>query len=363
MSASKLVIATRTAFSGFELDLEVALPLQGVTAIFGPSGSGKTSLLNVIAGNLRARDGRIVFGDDVWQQANPGIWVPPHRRGVGLVYQDDQLFPHLSVLGNLDFAAKRAPEAGAGHAFGDIIAAMDLGDLLDRDPQTLSGGEKQRTAIARSLLTRPKLLLLDEPLSALDSARKAELLPFLETLKSQFAIPTLYVSHDVDEVSRIADRVLMLDAGKVAGFGATDDVLSRFGLEAGRNPYENTSTLLGIVDEQSPGSDLLAIRVGRGQIWLASDLALEPGTDIQLKISARDVSIATTRPEQISIQNMIEAEIVSLNEAKRPAFQTVELSVYGQRLDAVITRKAVSDLALIPGRKVYALIKSATFHS
>lgn len=362
MSASELVITATQGFSDFELDLDTALPLQGVTAIFGPSGSGKTSLLNIVAGNLRPRGGQVIFGDEVWQQTNPGIWVPPHRRGVGLVFQDGQLFPHLSVRGNLDFAARRAPDTGSGHAFRDVIAAMDLGDLLDRNPQTLSGGEKQRVAIARSLLTRPKLLLLDEPLSALDSARKAELLPFLETLKSQFSIPTLYVSHDVDEVSRIADRVLMLNAGTVVGFGATDDVLSRFGLQAGRNPYEHTSTLSGIVNNPSPGTDLLSVRVGEGQIWLASDLALEPGTNIQLKISARDVSIATARPEQISIQNMIEAQIVGIDEAKRPAFQIVKLSVHGQRLDAVITRKAVSDLALSPGDKVYALIKSATFH-
>lgn len=362
MSASELSITARTGFGDFELDLDVALPLQGVTAIFGPSGSGKTTLLNVIAGNIRPRAGRVAFGDEIWQQSQPREWVPPHRRGVGLVFQDGQLFPHLSVRGNLDFAEARAPKSSTGHASADIISAMDLGDLLDRGPQTLSGGEKQRVAIARSLLTRPKLLLLDEPLSALDSARKTELLPFLETLKSLFEIPTLYVSHDVDEVSRIADRVLMLEAGRVTGFGQTDDVLSRFGLEAGRNPYDRASRLNGIVDAQSPETDLLAIRVGDGQIWLASDLDLAPGTSIQLKISARDVSIATQRPEQISIQNMIDAKVVAIHAAKRPAFKTVELSVYGQRLDAIITKKAVSDLALIPGREVYALIKSATFH-
>jgi len=362
MSASELSITFKTGYSDFELDVDVSLPLQGVTAIFGPSGSGKTTLLNVIAGSLRPRTGRILFDDQIWQQSSPDKWVPAHRRGVGLVFQDGQLFPHLSVGGNLDFAKKRAPETSAGHSYAEIIAAMDLSDLLNRAPQTLSGGEKQRVAIARSLLTRPRLLLLDEPLSALDSARKTELLPFLETLKSQFNIPTLYVSHDVDEVSRIADRVMMLDAGRVAGFGPTDDILSQFGLEAGRNPYDRTSSLKGVVDEQSPDSDLLAVRVGQGQIWLASDLALRPGTHIQLKISARDVSIATKRPEQISIQNMIEANIVAIHEVKRPAFQTIELNVYGQRLDAVITRKAVSDLALSPGRNVYALIQSATFH-
>ncbi len=362
MSGSELTITAEIALDDFTLDVSERVPMDGVTAVFGPSGSGKTSLLNLIAGFLRPDRGHIAFGETVWVRTASNVWTPPHRRPVGTVFQDAQLFPHLSVSGNLDYADKRAVAESPGHPQTKIVDAMALGPLLDRSVQTLSGGERQRVAIARTLLTRPQLLLLDEPLSALDSARKSELLPFLETLKSQFDIPTLYVSHDVDEVSRIADRVLMLNAGRVAGFGPADDVLSRFGLQAGRNPYEHTSTLSGSVDEQSPGADLLAVRVGEGTIWLASDLALRPGTDIQLKISARDVSIATKRPEQISIQNMLEAEITDIRDAKRSAFQTVELNVYGQRLDAVITRKAVSDLTLSPGGKVYALIKSATFH-
>lgn len=363
MSASELTVTAKTAFADFDLELDVRLPLQGVTAVFGPSGSGKTTLLNIITGSLREAENTVSFGDEVWQRSAPKTWVAPHKRGVGIVFQDGQLFPHLSVRGNLDFAASRAPTSNTAYAYGDIIAAMKLDQLLDRDPQTLSGGEKQRVAIARSLLTRPKLLLLDEPLSALDSARKADLLPFLETLKSDFAIPTLYVSHDVDEVSRIADRVLMLDAGRVAAFGQTDEVLSRFGLEAGRNPYERASSLTGIVADQSPDADLLAVRVGDGQIWLASDLDLTPGTEIQLKISARDVSLATKRPEQISIQNMIEATVAAITDTKRPAFQTVELDFQGQKLEAIVTRKAVTELALTPGASVYALIKSATFHA
>ncbi|MEL6693780.1 MAG: molybdenum ABC transporter ATP-binding protein [Pseudomonadota bacterium] len=360
MSDSSLSISVSHAIDGFNLELRQDIPLNGVTAIFGPSGSGKTSALNTIAGFLRPKSGTVRFGSTYWFSDAEKIWVPPHRRSIGTVFQDAQLFPHLSVRGNLDFADRRSNKDKPGRSFEDIVSAMALQPLLERRPQTLSGGEKQRVAIARTLLTRPDLLLLDEPLSALDNARKGELLPFLETLKSDFAIPTLYVSHDVDEVSRIADRVIMMEDGKVMAVGRTDEILSRYGLEAGRNPYEETSTLTGSVDHTE--NDLLAVKVGATTIWLAADVHLETGTQIRLSIAARDVSIALARPSEISIQNMIAATVKDVQPTKRPAFQTVMLDVDGQVLQARVTRKAVKDLALQPGREVFALIKSATFH-
>ena len=360
MSDSSLSIRISHAFDGFELDFDQDTPLEGVTALFGPSGSGKTSVLNAIAGFLRPASGDIRFGTTCWVSDAGTVWIPPHRRSVGSVFQDAQLFPHLTVRGNLEYADRRADKENPGRSFSDVVSAMALEPLFDRRPQTLSGGEKQRVAIARTLLTRPKLLLLDEPLSALDNARKGDLLPFLETLKSNFALPTIYVSHDVDEVSRIADRVIMMEGGRVVAAGRTDEVLSRYGLEAGRNPYEETSTLIGSVDRTE--DDLLAVYVGAATIWLAADVQLETGTQIRLSIAARDVSIALERPSEISIQNMIAATVESLHPTKRPAFQTVTLSVDGQVLQARVTRKAVKDLALEPGREVFALIKSATFH-
>lgn len=360
MSGSSLSINISHAFDGFALEFDQTIPLDGVTALFGPSGSGKTSVLNAIAGFLRPGSGDIRFGSTSWFSDADKAWTPPHRRSVGTVFQDAQLFPHLTVRENLDYADQRADTEKPGHSYAQIVSAMELEQLLERSPQSLSGGETQRVAIARTLLTRPDLLLLDEPLSALDNARKGELLPFLETLKSEFALPTIYVSHDVDEVSRIAERVIMMETGKVVATGQTDEVLSRYGLEAGRNPYEATSTLTGLVDRTQ--DDLLAVQIGAATVWLAADVHLESGTQVRLSIAARDVSIALERPKEISIQNMIAATIRSVHSTKRPAFQTVMLDIEGQTLQSRVTRKAVNDLALEPGRAVFALIKSATFH-
>ncbi|MEL7284448.1 MAG: molybdenum ABC transporter ATP-binding protein [Pseudomonadota bacterium] len=363
MSGSKLSLTAEIALDDFTLALDTEVPLDGVTAVFGPSGSGKTSLLHLIAGFLRPDRGAIAFGDDVWTSTQPKAWVPPHRRAVGTVFQDAQLFPHLSVRGNLDYAEKRADADAPGYPRTKIIDAMALAPLLDREVHTLSGGERQRVAIARTLLTRPSLLLLDEPLSALDGARKGELLPFLETLKTDFALPTLYVSHDVDEVSRIADRVMMLESGRVIAEGHTDEVLSRFGLEAGRNPYEQASVLRGTIDQSAAQDDLIAVRVGDAVMWLAADIDLAQGSEVRLKIPARDVSLALTPPTGISIQNMLAATVTAIEPTKRPAFQAVSMTVGAQSLLAIVTRKAVNDLDLAPGRAVYALIKSATFHN
>lgn len=362
MSGSKLSLNAEIALDDFTLALDTEVPLDGVTAVFGPSGSGKTSLLNLVAGFLRPDRGAIAFGKDLWTSAQPKVWVPPHRRAVGTVFQDAQLFPHLSVRGNLDYADQRADADAPGYPRTKILDAMALAPLLDREVHTLSGGERQRVAIARTLLTRPRLLLLDEPLSALDGARKGELLPFLETLKTDFALPTLYVSHDVDEVSRIANRVMMLDAGRVIAEGRTDEVLSRFGLEAGRNPYEQASVLRGTIDQSAAQDDLIAVRVGDAMMWLAADIDLAQGSEVRLKIPARDVSLALTPPTGISIQNMLAATVTAIEPTKRPAFQAVTMSVGTQSLLAIVTRKAVCDLDLAPGRAVYALIKSATFH-
>lgn len=362
MSGSELTLTATLSRDGFTLDVDERVPLDGVTAVFGPSGSGKTTLLNVVAGFQRPKVGQIRFGDTTWFSASDKTWVPPHQRGVGTVFQDAQLFWHLNVQGNLDYAERRAPTDQPGHNPSEIIEAMEIGALIDRDVRTLSGGEQQRVAIARTLLTRPQILLLDEPLSALDYARKGDLLPFLETLKSAFGLPTLYVSHDVDEVSRIADRVMVLDEGRIVATGRTDDVLSRFGLEAGRNPYETASLISGTFDPSQNKDGLIAVKVGEAAIWLAADIDLASGAQVRLKIPARDVSIALERPRGISIQNMLPATVTALSPTKRPAFQSVELDLNGQVLRSTVTRQAVQDLALKPGKQVFALIKSATFN-
>ena len=361
MSGSDLKIRAHLELDEFTLDLDQRLPLDGVTAVFGPSGSGKTSLLNLIAGFQRSQTGHITFGDRDWVNTSERVWLPAHMRGVGYVFQDAQLFSHLTVQGNLSYALQRAPTDSAGHTESKIVDAMDIRGLLSRHVQSLSGGERQRVAIARTLLTRPQILLLDEPLSALDYARKGDLLPFLETLKSEFSLPTVYVSHDVDEVSRISDRVIVLEQGQVIASGPTDETLSRFGLEAGRNPYEDASVLEGRLDPSMSQDGLVAVRVGTSAIWLAADIDLNGDARVRLKIPARDVSIALERPTAISIQNMIPATVSSITPMKQSAFQSVQLDAAGQTLRATVTRKAVVDLGLAPGKQIFALIKSATF--
>lgn len=214
MSASpEIRFRLQGRFGGFALDAEAAIPAQGVTALVGPSGAGKTSLLRCLAGLARAK-GEVSVGDAVWQDARR--FLAPHRRGVGYVFQEPSLLPHLSVRGNLDFALRRAGN-GAGPGFDETVAMLGLERLIDRRPGKLSGGERQRAAIARALLSRPALLLMDEPLSSLDAASKAEVLPYLEGLHRSLRLPVLYVSHDALEVARLADRVLRMDAGRVRG--------------------------------------------------------------------------------------------------------------------------------------------------
>ena len=200
-------------FGAFELAARATIPAQGVTALVGPSGSGKTTLLRCLAGLARAQ-GEVRVGEAVWQGGRR--FVPPHRRGVGYVFQEPSLFPHLSVRGNLAFAARRAPPT-AGPDFDEVVRMMGLERLLDRSPAVLSGGERQRAAIARALLSRPALLLMDEPLSSLDADAKGEVLPFLDELHRRLALPVIYVSHDAGEVARLADRVLRMRHGRIEG--------------------------------------------------------------------------------------------------------------------------------------------------
>ncbi|MEM9054404.1 MAG: molybdenum ABC transporter ATP-binding protein [Pseudomonadota bacterium] len=360
MSPPELEICVQTQLASFELKVDQTLPAQGVTAIFGASGSGKTTLLNLISGFLRPGQGHVRFGDLVWSDSQTRSWVPPHKRGVGFLFQEGRLFPHYSVHGNLEYADRRSHHSEINYTFDDVISAIDLGALLDRAPTTLSGGERQRVALARTLLSRPRLLLLDEPLSALDTHRKAELLPYLEDLQSQFAIPTLYVSHDVNEVSRIAERTLMLEAGKVAGFGPTSQILARAGLEAGRNPFETASMIEGTLTQAEDDHGLSAVRIGEEMIWLAVGQMGSEAQPVKIKIAARDVAFALARPEGLSIQNALSASITDIQESSDPAFCMLQLVIAGQSLAARITRKSLIELDLKPGTEGFALIKSAS---
>lgn len=356
-----LSIEASMAFPGFALDIAETIPLSGVTAVFGPSGCGKTTLLRLIAGFARADRGRIAFKRETWCDSAARVFTPAHRRDVGYLFQDSRLFPHLTVHGNLQFAEKRCGKDDRRYSFDHIVDATGVRTLLDRRTGALSGGERQRVALARTLLTRPQLLLFDEPLSALDRDRKAELLPFLESATKGFGIPSIYVSHDVDEVSRIADRVLVLREGKAAAFGPTEDTLNAFGVSAGRNPFEAASLLSGVVAQHDETQHLTEIAVNGDRMWLPLNNRLEPGAAVSVKIPARDVAISLARPEGVSIQNALAGVISEISEAPTSAFCEVRIDIGGQPLAARITRRAASALKLEKGARVYALIKSAGF--
>ena len=361
MSATMLELAVTLRRAGFRLDVDEQLTTSGVTAIFGPSGSGKSTLLRLIAGFERPVTGRITYSGSVWCDRVTRHWTPAHQRNVGYMFQDARLFPHMSVRGNLDFADRRSRARQASYSFDRIVAATGTASLLDRRPGTLSGGERQRVALARTLLARPHLLLFDEPLAALDRNRKAELLPFLETLPTQFGIPAFYVSHDVDEVSRIADRVLILRDGSVEAYGPASEVLTQFGLEAGRNPYEVGSVITCTVDAQEHDHRLTRLKLGENEVWLPLNPSLAPGDTVRVKIPARDVSLALKRPEGLSIQNILAGRITQIRDTEQAQFASVSVDVSGQDLQVRITQKARADLGLSTGQPIFALVKSASF--
>ena len=343
---------------GFQLHCSEQLPLSGVTAIFGPSGGGKTSLLRCIAGFERAV-GRVAFGRQVWLDSRRGTFVPPHRRPVGFMFQEARLFRHLSVAGNLRFAAKRAP--GGVPTFDGVVSALDLEALLARPAAALSGGERQRVALARTLLAKPSLLLLDEPLAALDAARKADILPYLEALPKHFGTPTLYVSHAIDEVARLADRVLVLVNGRKHAFGATAAVLERLDAQSIAGPLEAGVAVEARVTGRDMRYRLTLLDLAGQALATPLDEGLQTGATARLRIRARDVALATERPAGISIRNILRGTLAELAEDENTPFAEAVIDVGGQRLRARITRAAAADLRLAVGQSVFALVKSVSF--
>jgi len=254
----------------FDLAIKAALPLKGVTAIFGPSGSGKSSLLRLIAGFEAPDKGHIRVAERVWAGGKPRIFVPPHHRDVAYVFQGGRLLNHLNVSGNLEYADKRAKTHRQSYSFEEVVEAFDLAQLMARKPATLSGGERQRVALAQALLTRPRLLLLDEPLSALDERRKQDILPYLDRLQSQFGIPMVYVSHDLREVTRIADQVLILDEGRKLALGGTVETLNAHGFR-GDDGGKVGAILTGKIMRIDEQSQLMEIAVGAHTLRLPYD--------------------------------------------------------------------------------------------
>lgn len=358
MSADRLVIDLGARRDAFVLDVAADISLRGVTALFGPSGSGKTSLLRQIAGFERPDRGEIRCGDETWFDSQSGIDLPPHRRPAGFVFQDARLFPHLDVRSNLDFAARRSDGPIAADA---VIAALDLDPLLARRPATLSGGERQRVALGRTLLSQPRLLLLDEPLSALDAQRKAEILPYLERILDGFDLPALYVSHSIDEVAQLADDVLLLDTGRVQAFGAATEILDRYDLEAVTGRFGAGSMVEGVVAGHDARLCLSRVDLCGQALSLPIAPDLEPGARVRLRIRARDIAIATGPVAGLSIRNALSATLTGIRADAASAYAELTLDLDGAVLRARITRAAVEDLELTEGQQVQALIKSVSF--
>lgn len=361
MSIDQLDIEARCAFSEFSLDVKQKIPLAGCTAVFGPSGAGKSTLLRLIAGFQRADAGRIAFGEAVWCDKAAGVHVPADRRPVGYMFQDGRLFPHLTVSQNLHYADKRSDPDDASYSFSDVVDAFDLQTLLERRPATLSGGERQRVALARTLLTRPKLLLLDEPLSALDRRRKAEIIPYLDDLAGRFGAPAIYVSHNVDEIVRIADQTLILQSGRIEAQGATAEILNAYGVDMGVGAFEIGAIVTGVVRRHDEKYALTDVTLGDGVISLPINRAKAPGDAVNIRIDARNVAIAKSAPKDISIRNTLPATIAAINPRADSPFVDIALRVGEIELQAQITRAASDDLSLAPGLSVYALVKTASF--
>ena len=349
------------ALGGFSLDVAFEVPMHGITALFGASGCGKSTTLRCIAG-LQRLPGRLVVDGDVWQDDQQGIFLKPHKRAIGVVFQEASLFPHLAVGKNLLYGARRAERLGVPTSIrtDDVIDLLGLGQLLDRDPVALSGGERQRVAVGRALLSQPRLLLMDEPLSSLDQMAKDEILPYLELLHEQLSIPMLYVSHDITEVARLADRMIILSSGKMLAEGAVQDLLERLDLQPETGRFEAGVLLTARVTGHDREFSVTHLD-HHGQAISMPARDLDIGAEVRLRIRARDVSLATQKPEAISIRNILSGTVSEIVQDPDTAFAETLIDIGGGRLRARITRQSVSDLGLAPGKLVYALVKSIAF--
>lgn len=343
----------------FVLDVDFSAG-RGVTALFGRSGAGKTTIVSMVAGLARPDAGRIVLNGRALLDTAAGIDLRPGRRRVGMVFQEARLFPHLSVRSNLLYA-RWAGRRRAATALADVVDLLGIGHLLGRPPTTLSGGEAQRVAIGRALMADPEILLMDEPLSQLDGARRAEILPFLERLAhGGGGVPILYVSHAVDEVARLADDIVVVSEGRVVAAGPIEEVFGRIDLGPVTGRYEAGALLVTEVVAHDPEYSLTRLRFGGAELSVPA-LERSPGETVRVRVRARDVAIALAPPQGSSIRNAISAQIEAIG-MEEGAIAEVLLSAFGQHLRARITRKSAAELALAPGQTVFALIKSVSIH-
>jgi len=350
-------VAVKKRRGSFQLDAQFGLPTPGVVALFGRSGCGKSTLVHIIAGLLDADEGRIALDDSLLLDTAAQVHVPAERRRIGVVFQDARLFPHMSVAANLNYGRRRA----APPFFVTLDAVADLlgiGGLMNRRTHQLSGGERQRVAIGRALLSQPNLLLLDEPLASLDAARRGEVLPYLESLRDQLAIPMAYVSHDFDEVLRLATHLVLMDAGRTIAQGELTAMSLNADLRAIIGPEAVGAIVEGTVLGPDPASGLSRVRVGRGELKVET-LPAAAGTKLRVQLLARDLIVATSAPRDLSVRNVIEG-VVTQVAGDSGGSDLVSIDIGGAIIVARITRAASRELALTPGRPVWALVKSVS---
>lgn len=350
-----LSIALSHRFAGFTMDLAFTAP-PGLTALFGRSGSGKTTLINAVAGLLRPDSARIRIDDTTLTDTAKGLHLPPHKRRIGYVFQEARLFPHLTVQQNLTygqwFAGKPDPAA-----LNKITELLGIAPLLTRRPGTLSGGERQRVAIGRAILSKPRLLLMDEPLAALDEARKAEILPYLERLRDELSLPILYVSHSMAEVARLATTVALIDAGQLTAIGPAAEILSNPATAPAIGLREAGALLQGRVTAHE-ADGISRIDTAAGPLFLPR-VSATPGTQLRLRILAQDVMLATQRPQGLSALNILPTTIAEIRLGDGPG-ALVRLNAGPDTLLARITRRSALALQLSPGQPVFAVLKAVS---
>lgn len=339
----------------FSLEVDLQIPGQGITAIFGASGSGKTTLLRCIAGLEKTQQGTLRINGEIWQSQD--VFVPTHQRSLGYVFQESSLFPHLSAKANLQYAIKRAANPPSAETYQRIITMLGIEPVLNRRPAQLSGGERQRVAIARALLVQPKLLLMDEPLASLDHKRKQEILPYLERLHESLDIPVLYVSHSIEEVTRLADHAVILEQGRVVAQGAVAEVFSRIDLPT-QTETDVGVILQGHIRERDPQWHLARVEFDGGSLWVR-DGGDELNKPVRVRVLAKDVSLALENHEDSSILNRLPVVVEDIVRDNDEAMALVRMNFGSKRLIARVTQRSITHLQLVKERPVWAQIKSA----
>jgi molybdate transport system ATP-binding protein len=353
-----LALNIRIERGGFGLDAHLAIPTPGVTALFGPSGAGKTTLAHAVAGLVTA-SGTIALDGETLLDTQRGICVPVEQRAIGCVFQDARLFPHLTVAGNLDYGLRRQRRVVYAQR-DEVIALLGLASLLSRLPHQLSGGERQRVALGRALLGQPRLLVLDEPLASIDAARREDVLPYLEILRDRFCVPMLYVSHQYEEVLRLAAQVVLMDRGQIVA----TDTPAALSLSNALRSRVGTGGVGAVIETEVVAKNetegLITVLLGGHALRLNAS-ADAVGTRLRLHVLASDVILATERPHGLSVRNALPGEIEDL-EAEENGMVLATVVIGSDRLLARITRSAVEDLALTTGRPVWALVKAASLN-